>query len=325
MKIVLSLLLFSLCHHFGQSEQPYFPSQMVFSPDKGKTTIAIDEINQRAYLTYSVNSLMQNSAYIMQNFPYTVPDTPQSKHYVFLVTTSFINTCSYETYWKHGTYRLNQFPSHWGNDSLYKIRNYVNFNSKMIHSNNSSKDEDYWYSNEICFTDIGDKYSCQEIYFKKNTDIPVRLVEVQRSPFSSQRVITNFTIISIGKPDDKYFDSIPKEWYSSCRDFDLGILYDPTLIRLNVQESAKVQVWLSAPPHEINGNDTVAIQWTTYQCNGCFTWTPKKIYFNRKKFQERQTLTITRLRSSERSILVPIFEGGGYDFIDGATYSLSIQ
>ena len=29
--------------------QPYFPSQIVFSPDNGVTTIAVDEVNQRAY------------------------------------------------------------------------------------------------------------------------------------------------------------------------------------------------------------------------------------------------------------------------------------
>ncbi|CAF4204298.1 unnamed protein product, partial [Rotaria sp. Silwood2] len=66
------------------------------------------------------------------------------------------------------------FPLHWGNDSSYKIRNYVSFNSEMIHSNNSSEDEDYWYSNATCSTDSGDKYPCQEIYFKKNTDLPLR-------------------------------------------------------------------------------------------------------------------------------------------------------
>ncbi|CAF3604053.1 unnamed protein product [Rotaria sp. Silwood1] len=325
MKIVLSLLLFSLCNHLGQCAQPYFPSQIVFSPDDGKTTIAIDEINQRAYLTYPVNALMKVSAYVMQNFPYAVPDSPQSKHYVFLATTSLINFCSYETYWKYGAYRLNQFPLHWGNDSSYKIRNYVNFNSEMIHSNISSNDEDYWYSKEICSTSTGNTYRCQEIYFKKNTDIPLRLAEVQHSPFSANRVITNFTIISIGKPDDEYFDSIPKEWYVACRDVDLGVLYDPTLIRLSVQQSAKVQVWLSAPPHEINGNDTVTIQWKTSQCTDCFTWTPKQLSFNSKNFQEKQTLTITRLRITEQSIFIPILNGGAFDLIEAQTYSLSIR
>ncbi|CAF1371237.1 unnamed protein product [Rotaria sordida] len=272
-----------LCNYLGQSVQPYFPSQIVFPPDDGTTTIAIDEINQRAYLTFPVNSMMK------------------------------------------GAYRLNQFPLHWGNNSLYKIRNDVNFNYEMIHSNNSSKDEDCWYSNETCSTNTRDKYPCQEIYFKKNTDIPLRLAEVRRTPFSSNRVITNFTIISIGKPDDKYFDSISPDWYVNCRDADLGVSYNPTLIRLNVGESAKVQVWLSAPPHEINGNDTVNIQWRTSQCTNCFTWTPKQLSFNSKNFQERQTLTITRLHMSEQSIFNPILEGGGFAFIEGATYSLSIR
>jgi hypothetical protein len=30
-------------------------------------------------------------------------------------------------------------------------------------------------------------------------------------------------MISIGKPNDKYFDSIPKDWPVDCRDADLGI------------------------------------------------------------------------------------------------------
>ncbi|CAF4256092.1 unnamed protein product, partial [Rotaria sordida] len=31
------------------ASQPFFPPQIVFSPDDGQTIIAIDEINQRAY------------------------------------------------------------------------------------------------------------------------------------------------------------------------------------------------------------------------------------------------------------------------------------
>ena len=88
---------------------------------------------------------------------------------------------------------------------------------------------------------------------------------------------------------------------------------------------AKVQVWLSAPSHEINGNDTVTIQWRTSECTDCFTWTPKQLSFNSKNFQERQTLTITRLGMSEQSIFIPILEGGGFEFIEAATYSLSIR
>ena len=44
----------------------------------------------------------------------------------------------------------------------------------MIHSNNSSPDEDYWYANEKCEIQDGSKPPCQEIYFKKNTEIPLR-------------------------------------------------------------------------------------------------------------------------------------------------------
>jgi hypothetical protein len=89
MHIVLSLLLFSLCNHLGLCAQPYFPSQIVFSLDDGTTTIAIDEINQRAYLTYPMNALMNVTAYVIEHFPYAIRDSPQSKHYVFLAGLFF--------------------------------------------------------------------------------------------------------------------------------------------------------------------------------------------------------------------------------------------
>jgi hypothetical protein len=58
------------------------------------------------------------------------------------------------------------------------------------------------------------------------------------------------------------------------------------VIYINLDESVNVQVWLSTPPHRINGNDTVRIQW-----NDCFTWTSKELSFNSENFQEKQILT----------------------------------
>ena len=81
------------------------------------------------------------------------------------------------------------------------------------------------------------------------------------------QVTTNYKVISMGKPDDKYFDSIPKDWSSTCRDVNLGLLYYPRLSKINLNQSAKIHVSLAAPPHRINGNDTVSIQWKSTECH----------------------------------------------------------
>ncbi|CAF2791557.1 unnamed protein product [Rotaria sp. Silwood2] len=53
----------------------------------------------------------------------------------------------------------------------FKIDNYIKFKYDIMHSTNSSQDEDYWYANETCQTDSGNIYRCEEIYLKKNTQI----------------------------------------------------------------------------------------------------------------------------------------------------------
>ncbi len=97
----------------------------------------------------------------------------------------------------------------------------------MIHSKNTSQDEDYWYSNLICQFNGTESYPCEEIYFKKNTQIPLRFVQVIRRRWDTIRLIQSYKVISMGKPDEKYFDSIPKNWSVACRDANLGLLYHP--------------------------------------------------------------------------------------------------
>ncbi|CAF3187402.1 unnamed protein product [Rotaria sp. Silwood2] len=158
-----------LYHYFGESAQPYFPPQIVFSTDNGQTIIAIDEINQRAYqsVTYSFSSVPQIS-YALQHSPYATPDSSQAKYYVqLLLGYSSLEPCVYATYWKYGGNYFNVFPSHGLNGSSLEIKNYVNFTYKRIHSDNSSPDEDYWYTNEKCEIQDGSKPPCQEIYLKK--------------------------------------------------------------------------------------------------------------------------------------------------------------
>ncbi|CAF2670237.1 unnamed protein product [Rotaria sp. Silwood2] len=248
----------------GYCEQSYFPRQIVFSIGNGTTIIAIDEINQRAYqsIKYSFDPTPQIS-YALQHFPYATPDSPQSNYYVqLLLGDTSIASCEYTTYWKYGGYYLNVFPSHWLNASLFEIKNYLNFIYKMIHSNNSSLDEDYWYTNEKCEIEDGIVYR----------------------GFRFIQTTINYNIISIGKPDDKYFNSIPKNWPTTCEDVDLGLSYYPQSATIKLNKSAEFHVSLSTPPHRIVGNGTVLVQWNTTQCIDCFTLSPKEFTFNINNF-----------------------------------------
>jgi hypothetical protein len=74
MKIYLYLISFVLYYYNGQTAQPYFPPQIVFSPDDDEIIVAIDEINQRAYTTYPVTSSLTVFAYVLKHFPYAPSD-----------------------------------------------------------------------------------------------------------------------------------------------------------------------------------------------------------------------------------------------------------
>ena len=304
--------------------QPYFPEQVIFSFDNNKTIIAIDEVNQRAYLELHIDAQSTDVAYAMQHMPYAKPGSPQAKHYVQLITSNEHNICSFETYWQYSSNAFGLFPSHWGNDSSYRIKNYLNFNYPMIHSNKPSANEDYWYANQSCQTDSGGTFPCQEIFFQKNTNIPIRYSEIVLDETEIIRQIKNFTIYSTEKPGDKYFDSIPKNWPENCRDGDLEVSYNPNEITLRLKESIKVEIWLPAPPHQIHGNDTVIIHWVAFLCRTCFTWTPKQLVFNGTNFQQKQILTITRVEHSDESFLIPSCNGGGYDNVPCYIFTLPI-
>ena len=304
---------------------PTFHLKLFFSFGDDEILMAIDQINQRAYITYPITPSLTEFAFVMKHFPFAVPNTPQSKYYVQLSNLSSADSCIYGTYWKYGGDMLNLFPSHWLDQKSFEIKNYMAYQYPMIHSNDSHPDEDYWYSNTTCQVTSGEIYPCQEIYFKKNTDIPLRSTEVLRAQWKIIQETTNFIVKSIGKPNDKYFNSISKDWFVTCRDVDLGVLYNPETIYPYVDESIDVQVWLSTPPHRINGNDTVRIQWNATECDDCFTWTPKEFSFNGQNFREKQILTITRMKKSEPMFLLPIFNGGGFDLVTPDTYPINIQ
>ncbi|CAF3583911.1 unnamed protein product [Rotaria sp. Silwood1] len=326
MKLHLSLISFVLCCYAAECAQPYFPPQIVFSPDGGKTIIAVDEINQRAYQSVPYGSTERETSYVMKNFPYAIPDSPQSTSYVQLLVDSAPLGCMYGTYWKYGGNVFNSFPSHWWfNRTSFQVDNYIKFKYAMIHSTDSSQHEDYWYANTTCSVDSGGIYPCEEIYFQKNTQIPLRFTQVVRRGWNVVQAITNYKIMSMGKPDDKFFNSIPQNWSLTCRDVMLGLLYYSQTTKIILNQSADVQVWLITPPHRINGNDTVRIQWKPTQCNDCFKWTPKELYFNSDNFEERQILTITRVKDGPKTTLIPVFNGGGFDLVTPDIYPIFIE
>jgi hypothetical protein len=325
-QIYLHLLSFILLNSFCRCSQPYFPPQIVFSPDNGQSIYAIDEINQRAYTTLKYGASGRTTSFAMQHFPFAIPDSPESKYYVQLLIDSIPFDCSYGTYWQYGGNIYNAFPSHWWvNRTSFQIKNYLEFKYQMIKSDKFTNDEDYWYANITCEVDGGATYPCEEIYFQKNTDVPLRSTGVVRRGWSIVQEIINYQIISMGKPDEKYFDSIPKNWSLICRDVMLGLFYYPQTTKIELNRGVDVQIWLITPPHRINGNDTVTIQWNSNECKDCFTTSPKELSFNIANFQKKQTLTITRVKEGPKTTLIPTFNGGGFDLVTPAIYPIFIE
>ena len=326
MKIYLYFALFILHYYFGDCLQPYFPPQIVFSLDSIDTIFAIDELNQQAYTAINYSSTRQEISFVAEHFPFAIPDSPQSKYYVQLelnYAPSF--SCVYGTYWKYGVNNFNNFPSHWWvNASRFEIKNYMIFQYDMVF-NQSSIDEDHWYSNVTCSTDTEKAVPCQEIYFKKRTQIPLRFTEVIRQGWDLIQVTINYRVISVGPLDKKYFDLIPKNWSTACQDYNLGLLFYPQTAKLNVSQSVDIHITLLAPPHQIHGNDTVGIRWNATSCTDCLTWTPEELYFNGENFQQEHIMTITRVKDGPEIFLSPIFNGGGYDLVPSYNYFIFIQ
>jgi hypothetical protein len=322
MKIFVSLLLLILLRKCI-CVQPYFPPQLLFFASG--TLYAIDEINQKAYKSASSSIKSSETAYAMKHFPNAIPDSPESKYYVQLSDEFPQPGCRYATYWEHGGGTFNSFPEHWSNGTSFEIKNFIHFKYEMIRSTNSSVFEDYWYSNETCHPQSPKPVPCEEIYFRKGTDIPVRTTQVISTPWEVRQFTTEYLMITVGKPDDKYFEPIEKDWAFSCRDINLGVLYNTQTAKIDLNQSVKIQVWLSTPPHRINGNDTLQIQWKSNQCNDCFTLKPKQLHFNIQNFNEKQTLTITRVKNGPETDLIPIFNGGGFDQLSTKNYTIHIQ
>ncbi|CAF1484041.1 unnamed protein product [Rotaria sp. Silwood1] len=327
-RVFLYFLLFNLWNLNVECVQPYFPPQVTFTREEGVTTdlFAIDEINQRAYYWHYIDSGDQLYAYVMQHFPYAIPDSPESKYYVQLDVYEPIY-CEYTAIWKHGSGMHDSFPEHWyyGGTS-YNITNYIQFGSNMIHSNDSSNNEDHWYSENTCSLDSEEIYPCEEIFFKKDTDIPLRYVFVDGHGFFSSRVTINYKIISIGKPSDKLFAKIPKNWMDNCTDRNLALDFTYPSAEVKLHENVTVTIRLTSPPHRIDGNNTMILQWkvdkTMSICQDCLTWEPKQLYFTIDNFHQYQKMVVTRIKDGSETVLNPIMKGGGYDKVPIYSYRL---
>ncbi|CAF2542996.1 unnamed protein product [Rotaria sp. Silwood2] len=210
MKQLFWCLLFFLCSQVTYCTQPYLTSQITFYTDDDKTLVAVNEINQQAYQMYTINSLQAQYAFAIKQFPYTIPDSPESKYYVQLISYFPSNSCMYGAYLKHDGFSFNSFPLHWNsNSTTFKIENYIKFNYKMIHSENNSTTEDYWYADQLCEVYSGENFPCEEIYFIKDTNISLRTTKVIRQGWDLIQRTTKYRVISIGKPDVHLFNMIP--------------------------------------------------------------------------------------------------------------------
>ncbi|UJR34270.1 hypothetical protein I4U23_021674 [Adineta vaga] len=329
---MMVLLYFILFYSMGECAQPYFPSQITFHSNENydgeKKLVVVDEINQRAFQKWDHNSSTDISAYAMKHIPYAFPDSPQSKYYVqlYIYTPPPPPGCWYATYTidGHGN-PFNTFPDHWVTalDS-FEIRNYVDFKYEMIHSNQSKENEDYWYSNKTCELSNGKIVPCQEIYFEKNTDRPIRSTRIDYNIAALVQKTTEYKVLSIGKPDEKYFNSIPQNWTGLCADARFQIQYDPGATYLYPGETVDIQVWLTSAPHKVNGNDTVRIQWKADQYPRDFTLIPKELYFNSENFSKKQTLTVQRHEGVATTVFYPTLYGGGLEPVFVKNYYFTI-
>ena len=315
LRFIHLITLFTFCYYYVHCVQPYFPSQVVFTVDNGQRLYAIDQDNQRAFVSIKDNPAQ--NGYVFQHFPHSPADTPQSRHYVQLATALDSKSCAYETYWTYGRNSFNLFPSHWNNQTSFQIGNYLNMNYTMIYYyNQSAVEEDYWYSAETCYDTVQNIHPCFRIYFKHANDTPLRSIQLQTIEGRSFFQTTEYQIISIGKPDDKYFADIPTNWYTSCLDTDLQIKYPAESYRITYHSYLTISISLFSPPHRVNGNDSVTISWNMIGCDdACLTWTPEQLTFNSQNFNRIQNLTFYRSDDSDQTFFKPTFIGGGFDLV----------
>ncbi|CAF1039705.1 unnamed protein product [Rotaria sordida] len=163
---------------------------------------AVDELNQQAYTSYVITPTLTKYSFAMKNSTFAILDSPESKK------TLHQTVLQYE----------------------------------LIHSKDDSRDKDYWYANEICEIYTGEKFPCQEIYFKKNIDIPLRTAQVVHQAWDLFHETTHYKIISIGKPDERIFNRIPTNWAYNCTDVMLSLSYNAQILTIKLTKDSTVDV-----------------------------------------------------------------------------------
>ncbi|CAF4117741.1 unnamed protein product, partial [Rotaria magnacalcarata] len=198
--------IFSCLLQFLQCAQLYFPLQVTFSIDNDHQTImAIDLVNQNSYQI----SQERGYAFVMKNFPYTIPDSPESKHYVVVIHPTVVVMVRF-------------------GDMDFAHSVHIQTIGIIIHStNHMNETEDYWYADEKCSLYSEAEYPCEEIYFIKNTEIPLRTTRVVHRGLDILQVVTNYENLSIGKSDEELLDKILKDRAYNCQDITLGFEHDP--------------------------------------------------------------------------------------------------
>ncbi|CAF3343511.1 unnamed protein product [Rotaria socialis] len=86
---------------------------------------------------------------------------------------------------------------------------------------------------------------------------------------------------------------IPKDWAYNCKDESLGLLHDPQTSKLDVNQSASVQIWLTSPLHRVHENDT--------------------------------ELVTTRIKTGGIEPIIPVLRGGGYEAVLAEVYPIYIE
>ncbi|CAF1390631.1 unnamed protein product [Adineta steineri] len=105
---------------------------------------------------------------------------------------------------------------------------------------------------------------------------------------------------------------------------DLGLTYYPEFAIIKLHQSTQFYISLCTPSHRINGNGTVRVQWNTTECMDCFTLSSKEFHFNTNNFQEKQILTITRIKNVPKTFLIPVIYGEGYELIPPQRFPIYI-
>lgn len=96
------------------------------------------------------------------------------------------------------------------NGTTFSVGNYLKFTYNLVHWTNSSVD--YWRSIETCLVPSLGCIHCEEMFFEKDTDIPIQYnyINIDGQHIHLQTIW--FTDVTVGKSVNNYFKTIPKDY-----------------------------------------------------------------------------------------------------------------